>query len=202
MRRRLLDLLTLLSLLLFAVVAAAWLRSYFVGDRWAFPQGRVTGVTTAPWGDPDTWRVRHAVNSGGGRVQWVRVEHEGGADEPAGHSTMPPAEVILDLRRGARPPDRWHEALGIEYFVREKHYLPGRSGNHATYWGFRTVTLPYWCLASLPGALAAAGVASWVRRRTRRSRTVRGLCPACGYDIRATPGRCPECGTATTGPAA
>jgi hypothetical protein len=145
--------------------------------------------------------VRHAVNSGGGRVQWVRVEHEGSSNEPAGRSKMPPAQAILDLRRGARPPDRYGGALGFAYFKREKHYVPGPAGNHATYWGFRIVTVPYWFLASLPGAIAAAGVVSWVRRRRRRTRMGRGLCPACGYDVRATPGRCPECGTATAAPA-
>lgn len=64
------------------------------------------------------------------------------------------------------------------------------------------VQIPLWALAVLFGLPAAL----WVRGAWRRTRGVRrdrlGLCPACGYDLRSTADRCPECGRPVTAPTA
>jgi hypothetical protein len=59
--------------------------------------------------------------------------------------------------------------------------------------------LPWWLPAiglAIPSALYATLM---VRRRRQASKCVRaGRCVACGYDLRASPDRCPECGTVSS----
>jgi hypothetical protein len=81
--------------------------------------------------------------------------------------------------------------LGLTDYSRR--FLGFGSGGRSD--GTRFVNIPYWfpalCFA-MPAALTARGL--WRRRPARP-----GVCRTCGYDLRASPDRCPECGTA--GPA-
>ncbi|MGA2442841.1 MAG: hypothetical protein ABSH08_17950 [Tepidisphaeraceae bacterium] len=54
--------------------------------------------------------------------------------------------------------------------------------------GYQAIT-PFWLLFLVLSWLPLL----WCRRRKRQSEGVH--CLACGYDLRATPDRCPECGT-------
>jgi hypothetical protein len=53
------------------------------------------------------------------------------------------------------------------------------------------IGLPLW-IAIVP--LALADVLCIGRFRQQRHRAAHGLCARCGYDLRATPSACPECG--------
>jgi hypothetical protein len=55
------------------------------------------------------------------------------------------------------------------------------------------ILLPYWGVAGIL-VIPPAWRAVLIQRRKRRLKLA-GCCRRCGYDLRATPDRCPECGT-------
>ena len=57
---------------------------------------------------------------------------------------------------------------------------------------YRLVEVPFWLLAAVTAVPAAVAFA---RGRRRRQRADTGLCFDCGYDLRGSTDRCPECGT-------
>jgi uncharacterized paraquat-inducible protein A len=57
-------------------------------------------------------------------------------------------------------------------------------------------SVPYWLIAIVTAPLPLwRGLARWRRRRWLKRAKANCLCLTCGYDLRASPERCPECGT-------
>jgi hypothetical protein len=64
---------------------------------------------------------------------------------------------------------------------------------------FQAIAIPYWFIVLLT---AIGPVTVWRHRRRQLRRRQVGQCPGCGYDLRATPDHCPECGWKSSVPAA
>jgi 4-amino-4-deoxy-L-arabinose transferase-like glycosyltransferase len=60
--------------------------------------------------------------------------------------------------------------------------------------GQEVLLVRYWILLSLTGILPLL----WLGVAMFQAKSNCGRCQACGYDLRATPARCPECGTLPT----
>src|SRR5262249_50354301 len=59
------------------------------------------------------------------------------------------------------------------------------------------VGFPHWLFLPILSVMPLSWLrGAWKRRRRRRA----GLCLTCGYDLRASSERCPECGTAFPSP--
>lgn len=145
--------------------------------------------------DADRGRLRllrqHAVPAGAsGYAADVTVPQRIRVRDSAGTVV---AEERDPYRRDARSPwwfDEGAGTFGVEGF-------DGTAGSVIEVRiGF--VCVPIWVpvvLAAMPAIIHRAQRAIAWRRRCRD-----GLCPACGYDLRGTPDRCPECGrTASAG---
>jgi hypothetical protein len=195
MRRRLLNLLTALSLLLCLAVMTAWVRS---GSR------VLSANSFQPWSDGTAWVDRDttlAISRGALYLQ--RARHDrwrvGGVPPPEHPPAGPSAWSYWDRRQ----PDQQFESRVWDsqfagFGIREERYRASR-------WGWSppqiraslltTVRIPLWSVvvvACMPLMVRAVRVTR--RALVRRRRHAAGLCPSCAYDLRATPGRCPECG--------
>jgi hypothetical protein len=174
MRRRMLNMMSVVSLVVFVAITGMWIRSCFVADRyiWDAESPFVGG----------RYHLR-GLQIAGGLLQYAKEE----SGYPFflvtvhGYSAIP-----LSEKHGTTLDPPWHlgpTASGSDWLVvrYEKNF------------GERTVvSFPLWAPAIV---FAILPILQKSRRRRRRQRRVRGLCARCGYDLRATPERCPECGT-------
>ena len=171
MLARLSILVAALSLAVSAAACAVWVRSY--------------------WASQYLGRSHAAGWVGGLSMSGIlRIERGLYAGDAPGwyYETAPPDSLRHEVEARDRTGGRLLQRLGfafarIDYGNGQRRYA---------------VYLPHWSVALVFGVPPAR----WLRaaRKRRRRRLNAGRCRRCGYDLRATPDRCPECGDAARGP--
>jgi hypothetical protein len=58
----------------------------------------------------------------------------------------------------------------------------------------RMLMIPLWAVWGISALAARSALRGEFRARAARKFLEQGRCPGCGYDLRGTPERCPECG--------
>jgi hypothetical protein len=189
---------TLLALAL--ACAGMWVRSASVADelRWML---RLPDPTENDWqGLLGVYRIYSIQSSRGAVGAWVRSREvwlstpfpEEGFSRVSNVALVPPNCSMNNAFSGGDGrcfPNEWGFALrwDVDQPAKEWPYVSG--------WRARMVVLPWWVLVALFGAAPMYRmVTAWKRARFKRLNP--GLCDSCGYDLRATPDRCPECGAA------
>ena len=91
----------------------------------------------------------------------------------------------------------WSHPDGHRYHVRAdpEGVVAFRFGQNL--FGLPRIVVPYWVLFIATALIPGARLVRLTRERRCSGRLSRGLCPSCGYDLRATPERGPECGATT-----
>jgi hypothetical protein len=163
------------SMLLLAGTAGLWMRSHWMIDE--------ISLKTRP-------AIRYELTSRNGSLRLMRHEN---ADEPTPATWIstrrnPAAEKDWDLSALAQVGSIPYVSLGKAGFKAETGGLwgPGYSV-HA----YRAYSAPLWAFCAVFALWPMLRVGLGFRRRRGFGEN---CCLKCGYDLRATPDRCPECG--------
>jgi len=179
--RHVFTIIAALSLLLCVAVCVLWVRSYrpvldyivWRGDTTLMAQSKGGRLWLQVWEGADplpTWPAR--VDLG-----WVLRG-----------TTNPPYQPKTPIEVGySPPPPSRSNFFGFDWL--DSDFGTSRDGKPLGTW--RMLAVPHWSLLAGAALPPGAWVIGWSRRRVR-NRT--GLCPSCGYDLRASRERCPECG--------
>lgn len=178
-----------LSILLLLATAGIWVRSYWVSDR----------LDWEGWSRNRTLVHQITVRCSRGGLQFVSSDCE---SFPLNPSDLPHFE--RESEAAVRYPTF---AASVRLATLGECRINGTAGfeiARTSNWGLwedgdpfiraSSVTLPLWFLMLLFGMVPAHFLVRFGRGRIARRRG-RGCCAECGYDLRAAPGRCPECGT-------
>jgi len=177
MRLRLFTATSVLSLLLCVITVVLWVRSYFTVDL--ILRGVQKGHSSYTTG---------YVQSGHGIIvaQYIYYDEvQGMGVRPLLSGWAGRSEPMVVNRLDVTDP-LYITRDGIHFGRYGLGYIKGAS--RAQY----RVAIPHFALAVLTFLLPAAW--AW-QRGVRRSRARNRRCLRCGYDLRASSGRCPECGT-------
>lgn len=186
---------SLLSLLLCLTTCVLWVRSYW---RW----DRLGGEGEIRLGDPQ-WGG--TALSASGRSIFTVWKRSSPRARPTPATALEHASFPTPARAATGTQDLGQlHFLGFVFERSESDPEGGRPRNPGArlrvaakqiIWN---VTVPYWQVA----VLFAITPTVWTWRSARKRRARRqagGQCSACGYDLRATPDRCPECGAVPKG---
>jgi hypothetical protein len=186
-KRRLVTLAAAASLLLCVATVALWVRSYWRAEELSY--GKFDDQTyqalefRCVMGEFQVASVTYAIPQDVKAIgkSWsvhsrpARAEHKLRSDQNEDGMTVSSSGWFF----------------GFGYLSQTAPFLAGYS--------LRAVAIPAWSLA-LFFTVAPALRLRAIRHGSRRRRV--GECMGCGYDLRATPDRCPECGAAPAAPAA
>ena len=190
--------LALASLLVAASGAFMWVRSHRVSEAWGWASAAPDGPD-ARLHDVRIWSAKGGV---GLYVQDYWNLRNGNAGFPFFHDTS--TMMMYPYAAGAAAgiaESRWHwRDFTLYRASRGKKdlwmELDGQTYTTADRMTEYSVVVPWWSFVAIGLILPPFALRRFRRARRWRRRVREGLCAQCGYDLRATPGRCPECGTA------